>query len=282
VAVTAALGYLRRLGISEVPCRAGRRFPKAAPLQQLELRAQTRPARGRSALGHGAGTHMQYVRQRAAPGSTVTPAGHLRLAAERLGLRRPQDVFRIGAGGCPGPGRPLAESMAPIGTGACSPPELPWGRPLHLGDPESARAHCLYGLWLPEAWGCWIAGREARLVFTLPAEYVGPLRLTLTAGGLAGTRQRLRVLAGSRPVGEMTFDGEPTVARPAEFTVPAAAVSEARRLELTFQVPDATTPRRLGLNDDPRLLGVFLSTLTLAPAPARAPTADPAAPSIIA
>ena len=182
-AVLAGLLYVREIAEVEIPDAALRDLRAAAPLQRLELRAASKEPSQRGALGRLVAQHGQYVRREIAPGGRVTPVTHLRLTGRRLGgMRRAGDLRHLLRGGRPGPGRPYVETEAPIGTGACAPPSVPWGGSIDFGDPATVRQHCLHGMWYPAAWGCWIAGREARMAFTLPARPDSSLLLKLEAG----------------------------------------------------------------------------------------------------
>src|SRR5205085_6363448 len=52
---------------------------------------------------------------------------------------------------------------------------------------------------------------------------------------------------------------------PAEYqlTIPADTVKRGRTLEIEFRTPKATSPKSVGLNEDPRVLGVCLQWLEL-------------------
>ncbi len=266
-AVRAGLLYLRRIAGIEIPGATLRALLAPAPLQRLELRAQARQPRYRSALGQTATSHVQYVRRRVAPGARATPAMHLRLAGQRLGSSGLGHWRGLRRGGRPGPGRPWAENAAPIGTGVSTPPPLAWGVPLDLSDPGTVRAHCVYGLWLPDRHGCWTAGREARLALVLPELPDSSLLLELTAGAAAvgSGRQRLEVLLDDQPVAEVVFDADRPRVDSESIVLPAAVVRRRSRLEVVLRTPDATTPARLGINDDGRSLAVLLQRLSIRP-----------------
>jgi hypothetical protein len=181
-------------------------------------------------------------------------------------VQRVRDLRLLRSGKIPGPGRPQAEDGAPIGTGVCTPAPLRWGTPLDFGDPEIARAHCRFGLWLAEGSGSWTAGREARLVLTLPEPADSSLPLALALDGLLSERrprQRLEILVDHLRVAELALDTARP--RPGEevIVLPAALVRGRRELELALRTPDATEPARIGRADDRRLLGVFLRSITV-------------------
>ena len=266
-AVRAALLYLRRIAGVDVPGRALRTLRVVAPLQRLELRAQAQQPRGRSAVGQAAASHNQYVRRSLAPGVRATPATHVRLAGQRMGLDRFGHLPDLRGGGRPGPGRPVAENAAPIGTGVSTPPPLAWGVPLDFSDPGTARDHCLYGLWLPGRLGCWTAGGEARLALTLPEVQHSSLLLELVADTMVevSARQRLEVLLDNQRVAEVVFDADRPAVDAEHIVLPARLVQGRSRLEIVLRTPDAATPARLGINDDGRSLGVLLRSLSIRP-----------------
>jgi Uncharacterised nucleotidyltransferase len=261
-ATRAGLAYLGWIAGVEVPDSALRQLRVAAPLQRLELRAQVRSPRERGAVADTASRHLGYVRRHVAPGSTVSPVAHARLAAQRLGVERLGELRYLRPGGRPGPGRPYDEDAAPLGTGVCAPPPTPWGSPLDFGDPDTARAHCLYGLWLADGDGSWIAGREARLAMSLPETRGGSALVQVTARcAVEAPRQRLQLWVENEPVGELVLDATRDRLEAEGFVVPARLLRRPSRVVVTLRTPDAIAPVRLGIGDDSRPLGVYLQRL---------------------
>jgi Uncharacterised nucleotidyltransferase len=259
--VRAALAYLQDVAGVKVPRATMRELLVAAPVVRFELRARARQPRRRGIAGRALVVHGEYVRRRLPLGTRATPIEHARIAVERLGIRRPSDVIRLRPGGLPGPGRPFTVE-APLGTGVAEPPPTDWGASIDLGELETVRAHCIHGLWFPEDWGSWIAGREARIAVVLPEPATTTLLLELAAGG-STERQRLQVLLDGRRLANVRLG-----ANGAEFVfvaLPADLVRGRSRLELVFRAPDAALPARLGINDDLRPLGVFLQSLSVRP-----------------
>ena len=264
-AVRAGLNYLREIAEVDIPPGALRALRVAAPLQRLELRAMGKQRGSRGAVGQAAARHGQYLRREVPPGTRLTPVGHLRLAGRRLGIQRASHLRFLLRGGRPGPGRPYVQTEPPIGTGACEPPPVPWGVPIELNDPGTVRKHCMYGMWFPEAWGCWIAGREARLALTLPEPADSALLLELVAGvAEACPRQGLQILLDGEQVASVVFDGDRLV-HSEVVVLPAALVQHRSRLDIVLRVPKAASPARIGTGDDLRPLGVFLERLALRP-----------------
>jgi len=261
--VRAALAYLHEVAGVEVPPATMRRLRGPAPMVRYELRAQARQPRRRGAGGRAAVVHGEYVRRNLALDASATPLAHARLAARRLGVQRPSDLLRVRPGGLPGPGRPSAVE-APIGSGVADPPVTDWGAPIDFGNVEAVRQHCMYGLWFPEEWGSWIAGREARVALELPEPAAATLLLEVSAGGLT-EGQRLQVLLDGR---RLTSRKLGTRGAESVFAaLPAELVRGRTRLELVFRAPDAALPPRLQINDDLRPMGVFLGRLWLRPVP---------------
>ncbi len=266
VLVRSGLLTLSRLAGVEVPADTLRALRSAAPLQRLELRTQVSQPRRRSAGGQAVSLHLWDVRRSVAPGGSASITDQLRILAQRAGVRSVREIPRLRKGGIPGPGRPVCETFAPIGTGTCAPPPVAWGNPLELGIPETARDHCLYGLWPPEPdqGFAWIAGREALLAVQLPEPVDSSLLLTLAAGSVEHpSGQRLHIAVRNATVGEVAFRPGDAYRDQIRLLIPPDRVAGRSRLEIRFRSPDAITPARLGLNDDLRLLGVNLHRLTL-------------------
>lgn len=107
-------------------------------------------------------------------------------------------------------------------------------------------------------------GTEARLSVNVPATIpTGAEALLVTAdvtpflveGRIE--RQRLKVSLAGRVLGDWSLTGSQ------ELRLRVPIDPGTRRIELAFELPDATTPRSLGLNADGRALAVRLGKLTL-------------------
>lgn len=269
VALHAALSYLRRFAavqISDAAMRAlgGRR---ARPLERVEHRAQMTQPRRRTALQREVLAHQQILRHTLALGERPTLRRHLRAARERLGLTRLRDLPALRHGPIPGPGRPFAETAAPVGRGiaATSAAPIALGEPLEPGDDDFVRQRAAYGMWRPEAAGCWIAGREARLVLALERAPETSLLLEVQAEGLisgARPRQRMGVSVNGRDLAEFAIAADSD--RSTESMIlPRAALAGRSGLDLKLRAPDAAAPARLGLDDDDRSMGIYLRRLVV-------------------
>ncbi len=267
VALHAALSYLRRFAAVQIPDATMRALGhrRARPLERVEHRAQMTQPRHRTALQREVLAHQQILRHTLALGERPTLRRHLRTARERLGLTRLRDLPALRHGPIPGPGRPFAETAAPVGRGiaATSPAPIAFGEPLELGGADFVHEHTAHGMWRPEAAGCWIAGREARLVLALERPPETSLLLEVQADGLLSDprpRQRLGVAVNDRVVAELVLedDADP---RPEAIVLPREALAGRSALDLRLRAPDAASPAQLGLGDDDRSMGVYLRRL---------------------
>jgi len=267
VTLRAGLDYLRAVAAAPVPQQCIRALGSLRPrlLERAEFRAQTTQPRQRSALQWEIVYHQQYLRRELPLKRRPTLLRHLQLARRRLGIERVGDLRDVFSGGPPGPSRPASEMAAAVGRGlgATSRRPIALGEPLDFGQGELERAYTAYGTWRAEAEGCWIAGRQARLVLPLAEPVSGSLVLELSADGFLApgrSRQRLGVSVNGRAVTELEIDhsanlrGEPVI-------LPRRAVAARDRLDLVLDTPDAASPAQLGLDDDDRRVGVFLRRL---------------------
>jgi Domain of unknown function (DUF7024) len=120
----------------------------------------------------------------------------------------------------------------------------------------------------PEDWGRWSLGEEARIVMRISG-YIGQeLTLNLTYVALANQKQPCQKVAitgngytiATQEICLADNGGAPT---PHRYRLPAGLVSADGLLEIRIKTPDAITPKQLGINEDPRILGVGLKTLQI-------------------
>jgi hypothetical protein len=269
VAVGAGLRYLHRVADLQIPGEtlAALRSVRPALLERAEFKAQTIQPRARSAVQYAIVHHREYIRHELPLGTRPGIVGNMAIAARRLGIRRPADLRHMGAGGVPGPGRPASEMAAAVGTGApdASAPPVALGEAIDLGRREMAPPYTCYGMWRAEGEGAWTAGRQARFQLPLAKRPDTSLILELSADGLpqgeeAGRRVQLAV-AGRR-VADLTIPSGDGVRRRG-IVLARDLIAGRDRLDLTVDVPGATSPARLGLADDDRRMGVFLRELVL-------------------
>lgn len=94
------------------------------------------------------------------------------------------------------------------------------------------------------------------------------LKLELTFGVLVHQKQpcqRVRITGNGRDIAsqEICLEGDGGVPMLRRYILPVGTVSKDGLLELRIATPDATSPKRLGISDDARKLGVGLKTLRL-------------------
>jgi hypothetical protein len=268
VAVHAGLYYLRRAMAAPIPHEAVAslkpRWP-AALLQRAELRALTTQPQSRSARQWAVLYHQQRARREIALETARTLGAHVGVERRRLGLRRMGDLPRLRSGAPTGPGHPDSEVAAAVGAGrqATSRRAVTLGRPIALGDGDTARDYTAHGTWRAEPTGCWIAGREARLVLPLAQPARSLLAVEVSADAFLShghPRQRLEVRANGGRVGEMSIDREGGLRR--ELAVlPEELVGGRSEVDLVLRAPDAVSPAALGIDEDDRAVGVFLREL---------------------
>jgi 4-amino-4-deoxy-L-arabinose transferase-like glycosyltransferase len=164
-----------------------------------------------------------------------------------------------------------------------------------IGHPESFKAPGAWNEWLtsgwsdPEAGGVWSSGTHAEITIDPRqlSRVMQGIRLNFEVYGLVTAehpRERIQVsvndIAAGTPVvvypnNQMQFD----------VAIPASDIGSSNRIHVTFDLPDAVTPKSLGMNNDPRVLGIQLQTLTVSPLdPANQfsspPVSGPAAPAV--
>jgi SAM-dependent methyltransferase len=133
-------------------------------------------------------------------------------------------------------------------------------------DPSVLRS----GWSVPETWGVWSDGPEARLVLDpMPVLVVnGDLLLIVRATAFTVPQyphQLLDVLVNDMPLSLWTFKaGDGSVERRARVPAPVVTFP----LIITFRLRNPISPAELGVSDDARRLGIGLIHLCLLPSPA--------------
>lgn len=116
----------------------------------------------------------------------------------------------------------------------------------------------------PENWGTWSTGRRATLVFALDHVPAGDLVMTLEAQAFVNRRQprqAVEVRANGVVLQTLVYE-RPQDVETRRVAIPHGAV-RGERLVVEFVLPDAASPRELGLGDDGRKLGLGLIALRL-------------------
>jgi len=136
-----------------------------------------------------------------------------------------------------------------------------WGKVLDFGIYGDAARYKLDGWSPPEELITWTDGPQATLRFSLPASKRNRT-LHLRAGAFThGTlpSQRVTIALNNHEIGELN------VSEITEYTLslPSKYLSGLDYDHLHFSLPDAASPASLGLNDDPRRLGLQVFSLKI-------------------
>lgn len=110
----------------------------------------------------------------------------------------------------------------------------------------------------PEPWGRWTEGPRATLRLSAEARSGSDLVLNLRALAFLGSKRRQEVVVNVNDlrVGEWIFV-EPDVVEKS-FRIPASALRPDHILDIELKIGSPERPRDIGLNDDPRWLGLGL------------------------
>jgi len=144
-----------------------------------------------------------------------------------------------------------------------------------LGHPESFKAPGAWNEWLasgwsnPEAGGVWSRRTHAEIVID-PRELsrvVQGIRLHFEVYGLVTAehpRQRIQVSVNGTAAGthEVVYPNNQTQF---DVVISAADMTSSDGIRIAFDLPDAVSPQSIGMNIDPRVLGIELLTLTASP-----------------
>jgi hypothetical protein len=123
---------------------------------------------------------------------------------------------------------------------------------------KSADKYVWYGWSASEGDFRWTDETEAALIFALDDPDYSQVRIAL-APFLVGrvTQQRMFVKLNGAAIGALVL----TDSTPREYSLPLAKGALKQRNGLTFEIPDATSPRSLRLSIDQRVLGVAVRTI---------------------
>jgi len=193
-----------------------------------------------------------------------TIRGALRAHVDRpLIARPPAFAVYLASGRRAVVGRMVRGSRGPVSRTPTPPPEVALGDPLRPGDKATLDAHGGIGwTWDTDPDGAWTDGPEARVLVPLAEIPASGLRLSLFARPfVAANRIRIDVRVNDRRVARYRFT--PADGAHAWYTIelPAAIARSVGPLELAFVVRWPQIPTLLGLPDDRRRLGLFVSEI---------------------
>jgi hypothetical protein len=136
------------------------------------------------------------------------------------------------------------------------------GETIQFGHGGNAAQYQTWGWAEPEDGFAWTVGKQASLAIPLPSSNPEPLMLEATLSPLvvAGKleRQLVDVYANGEKVGEWVAaeGGRYKAAVPARLNMSGV-------IELRFDLPDATSPAQLGVDDNRTVLGIQMQSVTL-------------------
>ncbi|MGF6125855.1 hypothetical protein QF019_001044 [Pseudomonas frederiksbergensis] len=124
--------------------------------------------------------------------------------------------------------------------------------------------HLAQGWGTPESWGTWSDGRDAQILLRVPPEaksividalaFVLPMHASQTVvfsiNGVQALSTRLTTVQGNR------------IEIPITAAIHAAVVSDTM-MRIHVQLPDAISPKQLGLGDDTRVMGLGMKSLSV-------------------
>ncbi len=157
-------------------------------------------------------------------------------------------------------------------------PLLAWGVPAKF-DVHGGWTNWLASGWgAPEPWGTWSIGPRAELAIDprqLPANHDGArLRLATKAFVTAKhPRQEIDVMLNGAEVTKVSVS-YPEDTAVFDVALSSAMLASAAKIHISFLVPDAISPARVGMSSDDRLLGVGLLSLTALPPEAASSKAE--------
>ncbi|MEO8434564.1 MAG: hypothetical protein ABI596_06690 [Pyrinomonadaceae bacterium] len=138
------------------------------------------------------------------------------------------------------------------------------GTRIEFSRPE-ADQYLGYGWSVPETAARWTDRGKAVIAFRMAPAGAAMLRLRLAPLLVAGKldQQRLSIKINNQPLGTLTL--QESEAREYSTLVPARLLSDQN--VLTLELPDAESPKNLGISEDTRRLGVAVQWLQIDPAP---------------
>lgn len=146
------------------------------------------------------------------------------------------------------------------------PPPLAWGSIIRFGRSGNAQPYQTGGWSAPEDDFTWTNGHNASLLIPMEPTRSTSVRLTASfapflAAGIVKI-QKVNVLINGQKAGEwnITTGGVQELT----LTIPKGLLGAADTLYITFDMPDAISPKSIGAGKDRRVLGIALRTLALA------------------
>ena len=137
------------------------------------------------------------------------------------------------------------------------------GSVVKLSEPQPEGVDELRGFSLPEASGRWTDGKEASIGLALESPATSALKLTARVAAFVipqHSKQAVDILVNGNQVGRWEFHfGEQIAER--QIVIPHSVANGARKLLITFLLPDAAVPADLKFSSDARMLGINVAQI---------------------
>lgn len=122
---------------------------------------------------------------------------------------------------------------------------------------NSAKDNCLTGFSEAEEAFTWTNSHTAHMEFYIPNKDLKDMILEYTCASFNG-KQHVVLYANDKKIAEYDHNGEETK----EVTIPAECIGDGE-LNLRFELPDAKSPKELGMSEDDRTLGLAMEKLVI-------------------
>jgi hypothetical protein len=156
-----------------------------------------------------------------------------------------------------------ADSSTPSAPSASSTPGAVVGTSIQFNTGGNSERYRVSGWSQTEKEWTWSEGKSAQLALPIPSD-PGTLTLVIKMGALvsrpAVPHQTVEVFANGQKIADWEV-----AADTADFSarIPAEVTKSGGILNIEFRVPNATSPKALGLGDDSRILGIRVYSVEL-------------------
>jgi len=119
------------------------------------------------------------------------------------------------------------------------------------------------GFSLPESWGTWTVGPQAKLCFGLSVAPQSDVEFCIKGHALVTARhnQRLTIEVNGQVMDSMILSAESPAPMP--IRIPRAVLESDDVVEVVIGTPDAVSPKALGINEDERVLGIAIESINV-------------------
>lgn len=121
----------------------------------------------------------------------------------------------------------------------------------------SARKYYSSGFSTEESYGSWTDSNKAVMLFELNNYSGSDLKLNMMYDTFNGS-QNVTVYANGEKLEEFMAQGEETK----EINIPASCIKDGA-LQLTFELPDAVSPKELGQSEDARTIALYFQSISI-------------------